>query len=229
MSSHRRPDSWPGWRAGGTGDGGVIAEVSLDDLPSLGDRPRYDGEAVALRLDPGTLRRLVDMGQTTRTLLRPAHWRCLGSGRMALRGSREAFGRESGNQFSPLATVAGLFARRRLLRFFGDFGDNLESLEPASGHQVQSECYCRHWPLDNLQGYEGDVARNEQNVSFVAPQDRVDRSQWVRQAPCWGRRDAVREIFCRSYLRRTGLRWQWGPVLWSALSPTLRFPRSCKV
>jgi hypothetical protein len=53
----------------------------------------------------------------------------------------------------------------------------------ASGHRVRSEHERGDWPVDEVEGDEGDVARDEQNVGSVALEDRIKAGEWVRHAP----------------------------------------------
>lgn len=73
--------------------------------------------------------------------------------------------------------------RGRLPCFFGYFGYRVEDFVTASGHRVRSEHERCDWPLDEVEGDKGDGARDEQDVGFVALEDRVKGGEWVRHAP----------------------------------------------
>jgi hypothetical protein len=49
----------------------------------------------------------------------------------------------------------------------------MEDYVAASGHGVRNEHERCDWPVEDLEGDEGYVARDEQNVGFVALEDGV--------------------------------------------------------
>jgi len=55
----------------------------------------------------------------------------------------------------------------------GHFGCRMEDYVAASGHGVRNEHERCDWPVEDLEGDEGYVARDEQNVGFVALEDGV--------------------------------------------------------
>jgi hypothetical protein len=59
----------------------------------------------------------------------------------------------------------------------------VEDFVTASGHRVRSEHERCDWPVDEIEGNEGDVGRDEQNVGFVALEDRIKAGERVRHAP----------------------------------------------
>src|ERR1035438_2022418 len=71
----------------------------------------------------------------------------------------------------------------RLRCFLGYFGYRVEDFMTASGHRVRSEHERCDGPLDEVEGDKGDGARDEQDVGFVALEDRVKGGEWVRHAP----------------------------------------------
>ena len=88
--------------------------------------------------------------------------------------SASAVGGEPAAQNTERLANRHSLASPRLLHFLGHLDDSLEGFDAASCHRVCSECEHCYWPLDDLECYEGYVARDEQNIGFVALEDRLD-------------------------------------------------------
>jgi hypothetical protein len=69
-----------------------------------------------------------------------------------------------------------------LSHFRDQAGRTLEALEPAASHRVRSECQYCDWPLDDVEDSQGNVARNEHEVSLVTLEHRFENVKRIRYA-----------------------------------------------